>query len=104
MTEQGEMVDLSTINLAEWYSAAAAADRLSRNSGKSIDASYPRTLARYGKIRSIKISERAALYYKPDVDAYIVEAPGVKSARAKRQKAKPKPKKTTRKPRLPEAA
>ena len=78
------------INLSEWYSAAAAAERLSRNSGKDIKPSYPRKLARYGKIRTTKISERNTLYLKADVDVYVVEDRGEKSARAKRQTAKPK--------------
>src|SRR5437899_3284377 len=81
----------ASIHLNEWYSAAAAAERLSRNSGKEIKSSYPRKLAEYGKIRSMKISDRHRLYYKPDVDSYIVEERGEKSARAKRQAAKPKP-------------
>lgn len=76
------------INLAEWYTASAAAERLAANSGKSIGKDYPRKLAQYGKIRSLKISERASLYYKPDVDVYVVEERGEKSARAKRQAAK----------------
>ncbi len=90
MSEEKETVDLSTINLAEWYSASAAADRLSRNSGKDIKPSYPRKLAEYGKIRTLKISERSSLYYKPDIDSYIVEERGEKSGRAQRQKAQPK--------------
>jgi hypothetical protein len=94
MSQEKETVDLSAINLSEWYSASAAAERLSRNSGKDIKPSYPRKLAEYGKIRSIKISDRSSLYYKPDVDSYIVEERGEKSGRAKRQSAKPK----TRKP------
>jgi hypothetical protein len=83
------MADL--INPEEWYDAAQAAERLSRNSGKKIDNSYVRTLARYGKIRSLKLGSRASLYLKEDVDHYIVEERGEKSARAKRQAAKPKP-------------
>jgi hypothetical protein len=51
----------------------------------------PRKLAEYGKIRSFKINERNSLYYKPDVDVYIVEERGEKSGRARRQAAKPKP-------------
>jgi hypothetical protein len=94
MSQDKNPVDLSSINLAEWYSASAAAERLSRNSGKDIKPSYPRKLAEYGKIRSIKISDRASLYYKPDVDNYIVEERGEKLGRSKRQNAKPK----TRKP------
>ncbi len=80
------------INLHEWYDAPQAADRLTRNSGRVIDSNYVRSLARYGKIRSLKISTRASLYFKEDVDRYIVEERGVKSGRAKRQAAKPKKK------------
>lgn len=76
------------INLEDWYTAKQAADRLSRNSGKKIGTDYPRKLAQYGKIRSFKIGDRASLYFKADIDPYIVEERGEKSARAKRQKAK----------------
>jgi hypothetical protein len=78
------------INLSEWYSATAAAERLSRNSGKPISSSYPRKLAEYGRVRTLKISERNVLYKKEDIDPYIVEERGEKSARAKRQSARPK--------------
>lgn len=78
---------MNEINLDEWYNATDAAARLSATSGRKIDTSYVRTLARYGKIRFIKFSSRGSLYYKPDVDAYMVEERGVKSGRAKRQKA-----------------
>ena len=81
------------INLNEWYDAAQAAERLSRNSGREIKSNYIRSLAQYGKIRSLKVSSRASLYLKEDVDRYIVEDRGVKSGRAKRQAAKPKTKK-----------
>ena len=81
------------INLAEWYSPTEAAARLTANSGRPIDVSYVRTLARYGKIASYQISERIRLYRKADVDTYIVEDRGEKSARAKRQKALEKSKK-----------
>ena len=78
------------INLAEWYNAAEAAARLTANSGKKIDSSYVRQLARYKRVRTLKLGERASLYFKEDIDAYIVEDRGEKSGRAKRQKAKPK--------------
>jgi hypothetical protein len=101
---EGEIVDLSSLNLSDWYTPAQAADRLTRNSGREIAADYPRQLARYGKVRTVKLATRMLLYNKQDIDNYIVEEPGKKSGRAARQRAKPKPKKTTRKPRLPEAA
>lgn len=84
------MENTGQINLGEWYSATAAADRLSRNSGKQIKSSYARKLAQYGKVRTLKISERNILYYKADIDGYIVEERGDKSARAKRVAAAPK--------------
>lgn len=81
------------INLSEWYSASEAADRLSRNSGREVATDYPRKLAEYGKIRALKINSRATLYRKEDVDHYIVEERGVKSGRAKRQRARKQTKK-----------
>lgn len=84
------MGELENVNLSDWYSASAAADRLSRNSGKNIKASYPRKLALYGKVRTLKISERSVLYNKEDIDAYLVEDRGEKSGRAARIAAKPK--------------
>ena len=84
----GGFIMADEINLADWYDADAAAKRLSANSGKTIDNSYVRTLARYGKIRSKKLGARASLYFKADVDTYVVEERGEKSGRAKRQKAK----------------
>ena len=81
------------INLADWYTASEAADRLTRNSGRTIKSDYPRKLAEYGKVRALKVSDRASLYLKADIDPYVVEDRGTKSGRAKRQQAKPKPKK-----------
>ncbi len=75
------------INLADWYNAADAAKRLTANSGKPIDVSYVRTLARYGKVTHMKLGTHAALYLKKDIDAYIVEDRGEKIARLNRQKA-----------------
>ena len=94
MDEESSTPDLSKIDLTEWYSAAAAAKRLSENSGKDIQPSYARKLAEYGKIQSVKISERSSLYYKADVDKYIVEDRGEKSGRASSIKKKAKPKKS----------
>jgi hypothetical protein len=76
------------MDMNEWYSPTEAAQRLTANSGKKIDTSYVRTLARYGKVRFYRISARSSLYYKEDIDRYIVEERGEKSARAKRQAAK----------------
>ncbi len=60
------------INLDEWYTAEEAALVLSKNSGRTIDRGYPRTLARYGKVKSLDIGARGKLYWKSDVDAYVV--------------------------------
>lgn len=79
--------DEEVFNLQDWYNPKEAAERLSANSGKSIDMSYVRTLARYGKIRSYQISDRVRLYRKEDIDKYVVEERGEKSARAKRRQA-----------------
>lgn len=78
------------IKLEEWYTASQAAERLAKNSGKPILTSYPRKLAQYGKIKSIKMGDRNSLYWKTDIDNYVVEERGEKSGRAKRQNAKPK--------------
>lgn len=84
------------ISMSDWYTASQAAERLTRNSGKKINPSYPRKLAEYNKVRTYALSSRNTLYYKPDIDSYIVEERGEKSGRAMRQKAAPKPKKLKR--------
>lgn len=84
------MTEAENFNITDWYTAKEAADRLSRESGREVDISYPRKLAQYGKIRSYKISDRVSMYLKADVDAYHVEARGEKAARAQRLRAKPK--------------
>jgi hypothetical protein len=48
------------------------------------------TSAEYGKIRKVKISNRANLYRKENVGKYLVEDRGMKSGRAKKAKAKQK--------------
>ncbi len=78
-----ENINLENINLAEWYAPTKAAAIISKNSNKVIKPDYVRKLAEYGKIKKVKISDRASLYWKADVDAYRVEERGVKSARAK---------------------
>lgn len=76
---------MDNINLSEWYNPTEAAIVISKNSGKVIRSEYVRKLAEYGKIRKVKISNRASLYWKADVDKYLVEERGVKSARAKKK-------------------
>jgi hypothetical protein len=61
------------INLDDWYTAEQARDRLSQNSGREIDINYPRTLAKYGKVQTLDIGPRAKLYWKADIDGYVVE-------------------------------
>lgn len=80
----------SHLNLYEWYDAATAAAIISRNSKKQIDTDYVRKLAQYGKIKKVKINERASLYWKEDVDRYRVKERGVKSGEASRKRAQQK--------------
>lgn len=78
------------INLSDWYTTEEARARLSANSGREIHASYPHTLARLGSVRSLKISTRAKLYFKQDIDAYVV------SDQRGRKPSKPKEPRTTK--------
>ena len=76
-----------TFNLADWYNATEAAERLTANSGRTISPDYVRSLARYNRVRTLALGTHANLYSKEDIDQYIVEGRGAKSARAKRQRA-----------------
>jgi hypothetical protein len=67
---------MTRIDLSQYYTPAQAAERLSENSGKKVDTSYVRTLAKYGKLTPLKINSRLSLYPKKEVDAYVVEARG----------------------------
>lgn len=60
------------INLDDYYTAKQAAARLTENSGHTIDADYPRSLARYKKVASVQMGN-AKLYLKKDIDAYQVK-------------------------------
>jgi len=60
------------IDLSEWYTAVEAQEKLSENAGREININYPRTLARYGKVESIRVGARGKLYRKKDVDVYVV--------------------------------
>jgi hypothetical protein len=75
------------IDLEQYYTVEQAAERLSKNSGKTIDSSYVRTLVKYGKITPKKISSRLNLYPKDQVDDYVVEDRGVRAAKAAIKKA-----------------
>lgn len=77
-----------TINLTDWYSASQAAAIISKNSKKAVSTDYLRKLAEYGKLKKLKFGDRGNLYWKADVDQYRVEERGIKSARAKKAKAK----------------
>lgn len=78
------------IDLARYYTAQEAAEVLSRNSGKAIDAAYVRQLVVYKKISNVKLNSRFSVYPKEEIDSYVVESRGVKSAQAAKSKAKGK--------------
>ena len=68
------------VNLDEWYTNDQAVERLAKNAGRPIDRNYPRTLARYRKVKTLDIGTRSKLYSRKDIDAYVVsKAPGKKS-------------------------
>lgn len=75
------------LNLGNYYTAAEAAERISKNSGRTVQPFYMRQLARYGTITTEKFG-RTNLYLKSDVDNYKVEARGVKLNRAKQGRSK----------------
>ena len=86
----GESEDAMTeeiIDMSEWYTSEQACKRLTANSGKPIDSSYLRYLARESRVATKKLSERARLYKRADIDSYVVEARGQKVARMQRQRA-----------------
>jgi hypothetical protein len=72
-------------DLENYYTPQQAAEVLSRNSGKRVDAAYVRILARYGKLTPLKINSRLSLYPRSQVDAYVVEERGEKSGRARQE-------------------
>jgi len=63
---------VKNVNLDDWYTAEEARERLSTNSGREIDINYPRTLARYGKVKTLDVTSRGKLYFKRDIDNYVV--------------------------------
>jgi hypothetical protein len=59
------MNDKDNINLADWYTAKEAAERLGTTT------KYVRVLAvQYNKFKTHKLHEHVMLYWKEDVDAY----------------------------------
>ena len=60
------------ISLDDWYTNDQAVKRLSENAGRPIDRNYPRTLARYGKVKTLDIGTGSKLYRKKDIDNYVV--------------------------------
>ena len=58
-------------DLNDYYTVEQAVKRLSEIAGRPIDENYPRTLVRYGKVRSIDVG-RTKLYLKEDIDKYEV--------------------------------
>jgi hypothetical protein len=74
-------------NLEDWYTAATAAEVLSRKSRRTVRPDYLRSLARTGKVTTKKLGPRITLYLKTDVDAYVVEDRGKKAGKAAKAKA-----------------
>jgi len=76
------------INLSDWYTSAQAHARLEANAGRPLDPSMPRQVARVKSkpVRTYALSPQVTLYYKPDIDSYIVEERGAKVARTQRQR------------------
>ena len=58
---------------------------LSENAGRPVDKNYLRTLARYGKIKSLDIGARGKLYWRADVDGYIVDTKRGRKAVSKQE-------------------
>jgi hypothetical protein len=66
----------------DWYTAAKAAEVMSKKSKRKVGPAYLRSLSRLGKITTKRLGKRITLYLKKDVDSYIVEPRGAKSGRA----------------------
>lgn len=75
------------LNMNDWYTLPQALERLEANSGRSVDPSYPRMLASKGKVRMKVISDRVRLYWREDINNYVVEERGKKVARWQRQRS-----------------
>jgi len=77
-------------NPEDWYSGAEAAAQLSKNSGRPIDQSYVRRLAKDGLVTTLKLGPRYSLYDRKFIDNYIVETRGQKAGRAMHEKREAK--------------
>lgn len=82
------MGEQTQIKIDDWYTADQAAAVIARRSHRVVKPEYLRSLARLGKVATVKLSTRVMLYSKADVDKYIVEDPGKKVARAMKARAK----------------
>lgn len=70
-----------------WYTAGDAAIILTRNSHREVKPDYVSKLGWLDTVRTLKVNPRVTFYYKADIDGYIVEDRGTKSAAAKKAKA-----------------
>ncbi len=69
----------------DWVNGAEAARIMSERSGHAIGPDYVRWLGNHRKLTTRKISERAKLYLRRDVEAYVVDTkrgpkPGMRRA------------------------
>ena len=94
--DEEEKIAVEPVDLTRYFTAAQAADMISRNSGRTIPPSYMHTLKDYGAIQAVKVGGRY-WYEKTSVRKYRVEARGVKvnkrwkKALAKRQQKEEQP-------------
>ena len=75
------------LDLGDYYTAAEAAEVLTKNSKKTIAPAYMRTLARYGVVTPKKVG-RLNVYPKQQVDRYVVEGRGAKLEHLREAKAR----------------
>jgi hypothetical protein len=67
---------MAIIDLSQFYTAAVAAEVISRNSGEEICPAYVRKLASYNKLTPLRINGRLNLYPREQVDGIIVRKQG----------------------------
>jgi hypothetical protein len=79
------------LDLGDYYTAAEAAEVLTKNSKKRIDPAYMRTLVRYGVVTPKKVG-RLNVYPKHEVDHYVVEDRGAKLEHRREAQARAKKK------------